>query len=79
MTAVSGQGLDVVATTGPGVDPAMLGPLPAGVSVHRFLPQSLVLEQADVMVSQAGAGTMLGRPVSTGCPRLPCHWGPTSR
>ena len=60
VSAVSGLGLDVVATTGPGVDPATLGRLPAGVSVHQFLPQSLVLDQADVMVSQAGAGTMLG-------------------
>ena len=58
--AVSAVGLDVVATTGPALDPATLGPLPAGVSVHRYLPQTLVLQHADVLVSQAGAGTMLG-------------------
>ena len=50
----------LVVTTGPGVDPQTLGGQPPNVAVTGFVPQALILERADLLVSQAGAGTMLG-------------------
>jgi len=50
----------LVVTTGPGVDPQTLGGQPKNVAVTGFVPQALILERADLLVSQAGAGTMLG-------------------
>ena len=50
----------LVVTTGPGVDPSALGPQPSNVVVTGFVPQALLLERTDLLVSQAGAGTMLG-------------------
>ncbi len=52
--------LDLVVTTGPGDDPASLGAQPPQVAVVGFLPQAQILARADLVVSQAGAGTMLG-------------------
>ncbi len=51
---------EVVITTGTGVDPGSLGPLPENVHVERFIPQSLLLEHCDLVVSHAGFGTVLG-------------------
>lgn len=50
---------EVVITTG-AFDPSSLGPLPENVHVERFIPQSLVLEHCDLVVSHAGFGTVLG-------------------
>lgn len=50
----------LVVTTGPDVEPATLGAQPANVAVASFIPQTLLLERADLLVSQTGAGTMLG-------------------
>ena len=61
--------VDLVVTTGPGVDPASLGPQPAHVTVRQFVPQDQVLRHADLMVSHAGAGTMLGA-LCRGLPQL---------
>ena len=61
--------VDLVVTTGPGVDPASLGPQPAHVTVRQFVPQDQVLRHADLMVSHAGAGTMLGA-LCHGLPQL---------
>ncbi len=51
---------EVVITTGTGVDPGSLGSLPENVHVERFIPQSLLLEHCDLVVSHAGFGTVLG-------------------
>lgn len=59
----------LVVTTGPDVDPAGLGPLPPHVHAARFLPQAQVLPRCAVVVSHAGAGTMLGA-VCHGLPQL---------
>ncbi|MFE6895119.1 macrolide family glycosyltransferase [Streptomyces sp. NPDC057694] len=42
-----------------GVDPAELGPLPAHVEVHRWLPHLAVLPHARVFVCQAGMGSVM--------------------
>jgi len=51
---------EVVITTGAGFDPGSLGSLPANVHVEPFIPQSLLLEHCDLVVSHAGFGTVLG-------------------
>lgn len=58
--AVRDKGVNVVATTGPGVDPATAGPQPDHVRVERFIPQHLVLPYCDAVVCHGGAGTVLG-------------------
>lgn len=61
--------VDVVATIGPVLDPAVLGELPANVRVERFVPQALLLDRAAVVASHAGAGTLLGA-AGHGVPQL---------
>ncbi len=58
--AVRDLPLDLIVTTGPGLDPGTLGPQPRNVLVAEFIPQTQVLERASLLVSQCGAGTMLG-------------------
>jgi UDP-glucoronosyl and UDP-glucosyl transferase len=50
----------VLVTVGEAADPAVLGPLPPGVHVERFVPQNQVLGAATVMVTHGGSGSMLG-------------------
>lgn len=42
-----------------GADPATLGEVPDGVTVHRYLPMSTLLPVADVVAFHGGSGTML--------------------
>ncbi len=66
---IAAAGLNVLVTTGPGLDPADLGAVPAGVLAVPFLPQALVLPHCRVVVSHAGAGTMFGA-LCHGLPQL---------
>ncbi|MGB8381532.1 MAG: glycosyltransferase [Dermatophilaceae bacterium] len=52
--------VNLVVTTGPGMQPEALGPQPDHVVVGQFLPQTLVLERSDLLVSQCGAGGLFG-------------------
>ncbi len=61
--------VNVVVTTGPGVDPALLGPPRPAVLAAPFLPQAAILPRCRVVVSHAGAGTMLGA-LCHGLPQL---------
>lgn len=49
-------GWHVVLQIGKFTDPAELGPVPANVEVHSWVPQLAVLEQADAFVTHAGMG-----------------------
>ena len=60
LEAVREMEVNVIATTGTDLDPAVFGPQPAHVAMARFLPQALVLRQVDAVVCHAGSGTMLG-------------------
>ncbi|HEY3335713.1 MAG TPA: nucleotide disphospho-sugar-binding domain-containing protein [Candidatus Limnocylindrales bacterium] len=51
--------VEVVATVGPGLDPAALGPRPARIHVERYVPMSQLLPTCDALVFHAGSGTML--------------------
>jgi UDP:flavonoid glycosyltransferase YjiC (YdhE family) len=61
--------VNVVLTTGPGVDPELLGPPRPAVLTASFLPQAAILPHCRVVVSHAGAGTMLGA-LCHGLPQL---------
>lgn len=52
--------VNLVVTTGHGVDPGSLGPLPGHVVALPFVPQSLLLPRCSAVVSHAGSGTVLG-------------------
>ncbi|MEY2581433.1 MAG: hypothetical protein QOE09_1282 [Ilumatobacteraceae bacterium] len=61
--------VDVVATIGNHVDPAALGVVPPNIHVERFVPQRFVLDRASLVISHAGAGSLLGA-ASQGLPQL---------
>jgi len=61
--------VNVVMTTGPGVDPATVGGERPGVLALRYLSQGLVLPHCTAVVSHCGAGTMFGA-LSFGLPQL---------
>jgi UDP:flavonoid glycosyltransferase YjiC (YdhE family) len=61
--------VNVVVTTGPGTDPSRLGPQPPHVVVAPYLAHSLLLPRCDAVVSQGGAGIMLGA-FAHGLPQL---------
>ena len=61
--AVAGSaslGAEVIVTVGKQNDPALLGPMPANVQVHRFMQQDQVLTDCACAVVHGGSGTMLG-------------------
>ncbi|MGS2642866.1 macrolide family glycosyltransferase [Streptosporangium sp. LJ11] len=57
--AFTGLPWHVVITTGPGVDPAEIGPLPPNVEIHEWIPLQAVLRHAAVMVCTGGTGTVM--------------------
>lgn len=61
--------LNIVVTCGPGVDPARFGPQPAHVLIAPYIPHALLLPRCRLVVSQGGAGIMLGA-MSHGLPQL---------
>ena len=69
--ALRSLSVDLVVTTGPGVDPASLGPQPAHVTVRQFVPQDQVLRHADLMVSHAGSRHHARRPLPRAAAALP--------
>lgn len=60
LRAVEGLGIRVLLTVGGRFDPAVLGPLPAGVHVERWVDQAEVLAAADLVVCHGGSGTVYG-------------------
>ncbi len=61
--------VNVVGTTGPDFDPAVLGAFPPAVRLAPFLAQADVLQHCTAVISHAGAGTMLGA-LCHGLPQL---------
>ncbi|WP_432947744.1 glycosyltransferase [Kribbella sp. CA-253562] len=60
---------NIIVTVGPGVDPASFGPQPPNVVIERYLPHALVLPHCMLVVSQGGAGIVLGA-LAHGLPQL---------
>jgi UDP:flavonoid glycosyltransferase YjiC (YdhE family) len=52
--------IDVIATVGPGIDPAELGPLRDRIRIERYIPQSEVLPRCRAVVSHGGSGSIVG-------------------
>jgi len=61
--------VNVVGTTGPDLDPAVLGAVPPAVRLTPYLAQADVLPHCTAVISHAGAGTMLGA-LCYGLPQL---------
>jgi UDP:flavonoid glycosyltransferase YjiC (YdhE family) len=61
--------VDAIATIGQHIDPTVLGDIPSNVRVERFVPQRFILDKASVVMSHAGAGSVLGA-ASRGIPQL---------
>ena len=59
----------VLVTVGPHADPAVLGEQPDHIRVERYVPQTQVLPECDVIVSHAGSGTSLAT-LALGLPQL---------
>lgn len=49
--------VNIIVTVGKDGDPEALGPLPAHVTVARYIPQSAVLPRCDAVISQGGWST----------------------
>src|SRR5207248_1361332 len=54
------QDLRLIVTTGPGSDPAGLGPLKANVTATPYAPQSAILSDCVLAITHGGAGSTLG-------------------
>jgi UDP:flavonoid glycosyltransferase YjiC (YdhE family) len=61
--------VNVVVTTGPGTDPALLGSQPPQVLVSPYLPHGALLPLCRLVVSHGGAGAMFGA-LHHGLPQL---------
>jgi MGT family glycosyltransferase len=59
VTALREEPVNLILTIGRDRDPAEFGQQPANVHIERYIPQSLVLDACDLVVSHAGSGTML--------------------
>jgi UDP:flavonoid glycosyltransferase YjiC (YdhE family) len=60
LTGLSGLDVDVLVATGPTVDPAALGEVPANVRLEAWVPQAALLPHVDLVVHHGGSGTTLG-------------------
>lgn len=69
VAGIHAAGVGAVVTVGPGADPATLGPQPSGIVVERYIPQTLLLPECDVVASHAGSGTALAA-LAAGIPQL---------
>jgi UDP:flavonoid glycosyltransferase YjiC (YdhE family) len=69
LDAISALPVNVVVTVGPDVDPASFGTRPRHVLIERYLPHAALLPLCDVVVSQGGAGILLGA-LAHGLPQL---------
>jgi len=69
LDAIQDLPISIAVTTGPAVDPTVLGPRPANVAAASFVPQALLMPLASAVVSHAGSGTMLGA-LASGLPQV---------
>src|SRR5262245_54155352 len=51
LAGVRAEAGTLILTVGQTVDPATFGPQPAGVHIERYVPQSLLLPQCDLVVT----------------------------
>ena len=59
--------VNLIVTLGRDKDPADFGPQPANVHIERYIPQSLLLRECDLMVMHGGSNSLLAA-LDTGLP-----------
>lgn len=59
LDALAGEPIRVLMTTGGGVEPGSLGPVPANARVEQWWPQASVMPDASVVVGHGGFGTTM--------------------
>ncbi|MFI5606239.1 glycosyltransferase [Amycolatopsis sp. NPDC051903] len=69
ITGLAALDADVLVATGPSVDVAALGEVPANVRLEAWVPQSELLPHVDLVVHHGGSGTTMGA-FSAGAPQL---------
>ncbi|MEV6901312.1 glycosyltransferase [Amycolatopsis sp. NPDC051372] len=69
ITGLAALDVDVLVATGPSVDVASLGEVPANVRLEAWVPQSELLPHVDLVVHHGGSGTTMGA-FSAGVPQL---------
>lgn len=69
LEALADQPLRVLMTTGPGLDPAELAPIPDNTHVERWWPQHEVLPHAAAVVGHGGFGTTMAA-LASGVPQV---------
>jgi UDP:flavonoid glycosyltransferase YjiC (YdhE family) len=69
VSALADQPLRVLLTTGEGVDPAALAPLPANLHVERWWPQTEVMAHCAAVVGHGGFGTTMAA-LAAGVPQV---------
>ncbi|GAC1544078.1 MAG: glycosyltransferase [Acidimicrobiales bacterium] len=67
--AVASLGVRLVVTVGPRGDPSAVDSARAGVAVERYIPQTLLFEHCDAVISHGGSGTFLSA-LSCGLPQV---------
>lgn len=53
------QPLNLIVAVGRNNDPEDLGPVPAGIRIERYIPQTLLFPRCDLVVCHAGSGTVM--------------------
>jgi UDP:flavonoid glycosyltransferase YjiC (YdhE family) len=69
ITEIAPLDVEILVAVGPEGEPAALGELPDNVHIERFVTQSEVLPQVDLIVHHGGTGTVLGA-LEVGLPQL---------
>ena len=69
LDAIAARRVRVLVTIGASGDPHVFGPQPDHVRIERYVPQTQVLGQCEVVVSHAGSGTFLAT-LARGVPQL---------
>ena len=59
LAALRDEPINLILTVGRDRDPADFGPQPPDVHVERYIPQALLFDAVDLVVSHGGTGTML--------------------
>lgn len=67
--AIRALDVQLIVTVGPDGDAHAFGPQPENVRMERYIPQTLLFDHTDVVVSHAGSGTMLAA-LTRGIPQL---------
>lgn len=59
INALAGEDLDLIITTGPGMDPRQFDPLPENIHVEQYIPQTLLLPRCQAVIAHGGYNTLL--------------------